>query len=247
MMAHIRITGVALAAWLVLVIAVAAVAQEMVILTEDVPPFNFVQDGEVTGLSAAVAKEIMRRLGVNQPIRVQPWARAYQTAQIQPNVLIFTVARTPEREGLFRWVGAVFINEYFFYRKKGAGVEAASLEEARKAPSIGVYRNDVRHQFLEANGFGNLDVANSDEENYLKLKAGRISLMISTPQRLSSLAGKTGVPADFLEPVGLLLKTELCLAFSRQTGDDVFLPFARAFEELRKEGFLERERAKWLE
>lgn len=246
MAGHVRVFAAALGAWLALGLSHAALAQEITILTEDVPPFNYVLDGEVVGLSAEAAKEIMRRLGVSHPIRVQPWARAYHAAQNQPDVLIFTIARTPEREGMFRWVGAVFSNEYFFYRKKGSGVAAASLEEARKAPSVGVYRNDVRHQLLEAKGFTNLDVANSDEENYLKLKAGRISLMVSSPLRLPELAAKTGVPADFLEPVGLLMKTDLCLAFSLKTPDEVFEPWAKAFEGLKADGFLARERAKWL-
>lgn len=246
MATYIRFAGLILAAWLALGHASPAVAAEITILTEEVPPFNFVQDGEVTGLSAEVTKEIMRRLKVDHPIQVQPWARAYHTVQSMPDVLIFTLARTPGREDQFRWVGVVFSNEYHFYRRKGSGVETASLDEARKVTSIGVYQDDVRHQYLAAQGFTNLDLATTDEENYLKLQGGRVALMVSSPRRLPELAAKTGVPADFLEPVLLLMKTDLCLAFSRQTTDEVFLPWARAFEELKADGFLAHERAKWL-
>ena len=245
-MAYIRIAGLILSAWLAFDSLSPTEAATITILTEEVPPFNFVQEGKVTGLSAEVAKEIMRRLKVEYPINVLPWVRAYHTVQSMPDVLIFTLARTSEREGLFRWVGTVFTNEYYFYRRKGTDIEAASLDEAGKVASIGVYRDDVRHQYLAAQGFTNLDMANTDEENYLKLHAGRVTLMVSSPRRLPELAAKTGIPANFLEPVLLLMKTDLCLAFSSQTTDEIFQPWARAFEELKIDGFLERERAKWL-
>ena len=38
-------------------------------------------------------------------IRLYPWARAYDMALKEPNVLIFLIARTSARETQFKWAG----------------------------------------------------------------------------------------------------------------------------------------------
>ena len=54
-----------------------AQAGELSILTEEDAPLNFTRDGEVTGISGEIVKEIMRRLEIKASIEVLPWARAY--------------------------------------------------------------------------------------------------------------------------------------------------------------------------
>ena len=52
----------------------------MTILTENLPPLNYVDDGVLVGPSVEIVREIQRRVGSDAPIEVYPWARAYKMA-----------------------------------------------------------------------------------------------------------------------------------------------------------------------
>ncbi len=43
------------------------------------------------------------------------WARAYEIALHEKNVLIYSIKRTSERESLFKWVGVIVPIDFYFY------------------------------------------------------------------------------------------------------------------------------------
>jgi len=73
------------------------------VLTENVGEENYIgADGLVKGFNAEIVAEIIRRTGLSAQIRCIPWARSYRTIQTEKNVVLFSMARTPEREPLFK-------------------------------------------------------------------------------------------------------------------------------------------------
>ena len=75
------------------------------VYTEDLPPYNFVNKGRLTGFSVDLVREIMQRVGTIAPIQVVPWSRGYQKAMEEPNVALFSTVRSTQRETQFKWVG----------------------------------------------------------------------------------------------------------------------------------------------
>ncbi|MDD1669234.1 MAG: transporter substrate-binding domain-containing protein, partial [Methanomicrobiales archaeon] len=119
------------------------------ILTEDSPPFNFPgADGKAAGQSTEVVNGILARLNQKAAIEILPWSEGYSLARAGPRVVLYSTARTDEREKLFKWVGPVAANDYTLYARKGSGLQISSLEAAKKAGRIGVVKDDARHQFL---------------------------------------------------------------------------------------------------
>ncbi|NNK96304.1 MAG: transporter substrate-binding domain-containing protein, partial [Desulfobacterales bacterium] len=55
-------------------------SEELTVLTENLPPLNYVDNGKLVGPSIEIVKEIQKRVGTNEPIHVYPWARAYKIA-----------------------------------------------------------------------------------------------------------------------------------------------------------------------
>jgi polar amino acid transport system substrate-binding protein len=47
-------------------------------------------------------------------MEVYPWVRAYKMAQTTPNVMLFSILLNPQRENLFKWVGALHPFQVFF-------------------------------------------------------------------------------------------------------------------------------------
>ena len=167
----------AIVIFLILLLSVSGgLAQELTIVSEENPPFNFIKDGIFTGSSTEVVREIMRRLNLSAEIQVLTWARAYQLALSQPNVVLFSTARTKEREHLFHWVGPIYKVRFGFYARKGSGPYLSCLADAKKVSAIATYKDDVREQLLKSQGFTNLDSSKSPASNLKKLLAGRVDL-----------------------------------------------------------------------
>ena len=47
--------------------------EELTILTENLPPLNYVENGVLVGPSVEIVKEIQKKVGSLEPIQVYPW------------------------------------------------------------------------------------------------------------------------------------------------------------------------------
>ena len=121
--------------WVVVIVwtlSFSAYADELRIWTLSEPPGNFAgENGEITGLSVDYVREIQQRIGNTDDIKMIPWTRIYQTALRKPNIVFFSVARTPEREDKFHWIALVMRKPWALYGKKGSELQIKSLEDAK--------------------------------------------------------------------------------------------------------------------
>lgn len=171
-------------------------------------------------MSSEVMVELTKRLGHTGDIEVLSWARAYGLIQKKDGLILYSMTRTEQREDMFKWVGPVASNKWVLFAKKGSGVSVASLEDAKKVGKIGTYKDDAAETFLKDSGFNNLDSVLNDEQNVPKLIAGRIDLWIVGELQGIYKAKKKGV-SDQLEKVLDVKDTQLYIAFSKNTADDV--------------------------
>lgn len=222
-------------------------AQEVLVVTEEYPPYNFTDENRrISGLSTEVVEEVLRRAGLTYSIQSLPWARAYQTAQQDANVLIYSIGRNAEREAKFKWVGAIaHWNVHMIKLKRRADVRASRLEDLRSYVLGGV-RDDVRTQYLTGEGF-TLDLVTDDISNIRKLQLDRIDAFPADELQLRALAVKAGVEIDTMEKFFKLDKLfgELYMAFSLKTPDSLVARCRAALESLRKDGGLRRIDEKW--
>jgi polar amino acid transport system substrate-binding protein len=148
------------------------------LITEDAPVWNYLEDGQITGLAVDMVREIQRRVGDTSEIAVMPWAKGYDLLQKEPNAALFVTARAPWRESLFQWVGPVGFDEFVFVARADNPIEIKSLDDAKKVRAIAAYKEDVREQFLKENGFTNLDISMADQACLNKLLTGRVDLWL---------------------------------------------------------------------
>jgi len=94
----------------------AAQEQSLRFVTEDLPPYQIVNDGKlVSGTSFDLVKQAIDEADLNAEIELFPWARAFQMAKNMPNVVIFSMARTEKRESDFVWLHKLQPLIYRFY------------------------------------------------------------------------------------------------------------------------------------
>ncbi len=215
--------------------ATPAPAEKIRILTEDYPPFNYVDtNGKVIGQSTEVMKSIMGKLGQDINIEVMPWAQAYQLTQTDPGTALYSVARTAEREHLFMWVGPIGAYENWLYAKKGSGVHVSTLEDAKAVRAIAAVKDEAGQQKLAGLGFINFVFTDATADGLKKLDAGDVDLWLGTREDVELVAKKAGVNPDNLEPVVFVLKLDLYLAFNKNTAFSTVDSWQKALDSLKK-------------
>lgn len=164
-------------------------ADSITVVTEEMPPFNYTEDGQVTGMATEVVREALDRSGLSATFVVYPWKRAYQTALRRPNVLIYSIGRNPDREESFQWVGVIApVNMYFFKLRGRDDIHAGSLEDAKNF-IIGAVSGDYTLGFLRDQGFpeSGLDVTGAFRQNIRKLFGQRVELVLVDELTMASL------------------------------------------------------------
>ena len=220
-------------------------AASLRILTEDLPPLNYIKDGVLVGPSVEMVKEIQRRIGSAEEIQVYPWARAYQIALEEEDVVLFGVSHTPPRENKFKWVGPLATKRDILVAKKGSTLVVNSLGDAKKVHRIGVLRDDTKEEFLEMHGFTNLDPVSDERKNAQKLVMGRIDLWVFKKPGLKTVCDLAGVDYDAVEEVFHLRQTNVDIAFSQKTPDTVVTKWRAAFADMLADGTVAAIRKKW--
>lgn len=221
-------------------------ATSLSFFTEESPPFNFTKDGKLTGLTTQVVNEISRRLGTIPKIEVVPWARGYEYLNNEPNVVLFSTSRTPERESLFHWVGPIYSTRLGFYARKADGLRIDSLEAAKATGAIATYRADYREQILQSLGFTNLDSSNNLLSCARKLMSGRVDLWFSENIGVKKIAREAGIDPQEIEEVFTYAQNSSYIAFSKQTPLAVVQQWQKTLDEIKADGTFWWFAQKWL-
>jgi polar amino acid transport system substrate-binding protein len=123
------------------------------IVTEHLPPFQIVENDTVTGYATEVINETLSHTKLKSSIKGYPWTRAYNMALNNKNTCIYSIARTPNRENLFHWIGKItYTDSYFIGLKSRKDIKINSIEDAKQY-KVAVIRDDVTHQTMKSYGF----------------------------------------------------------------------------------------------
>lgn len=204
-------------------------AEVINVVTEDAYPLQYVEKGEVAGPVTAIVKAVLDDAGYEYKVALKPWARAYQEALDNENTLIYSMARTKEREDKFKWVGSIMEINYYLVGLKTLNLpESTSLSSLKHLP-VGAIRNSATHHYLVEQGFDNIYLVSHPKQSINMLKLGRIKLFPTNYEsfQLSCLSFK--VDCTDITPVIKLEKpsSSLYFALSVKT-DDVVVEKVRA-------------------
>jgi len=216
------------------------------IITEEFPPFNYAgPDGKAAGQSSDVVNGILTRLNQKAAIEILPWSEGYNLASTGPRVALYSTGRTSERENLFRWVGPVASFEYMLYAKNGTSLQISSLEAAKKVGNIGVVKDDVRHQFLLENRFGNIVTCSSDAGCLRSLMDGSIDLWLGSSASAADIARNVGIDPSALKAIYPVRTMDMYIAFSTDTPDSVIKNWQDVLDAMKRDGTFDAIRKKY--
>ncbi|MDT8907910.1 MULTISPECIES: ABC transporter substrate-binding protein [Pseudomonas] len=237
-------------ATLLLTGSVRAADSTLVLLTENFPPYNmarngknFAQDENIQGIAVDIVREVFKRADISYSLTLRfPWERIYKLALEKPGYGVFVMARLPEREKLFKWVGPIGPDDWIMLAKADSRITLDSLEQARKY-RIGAYKGDAIAETLAKQGLNPIVVLR-DQDNARKLVNGQIDLWATGDPAGRYLARQEGV--SDLKTVLRFNSAELYLALNKEVPDDVVARLQAALDELRKEGEVDAIMARYL-
>ncbi|MBF0205453.1 MAG: transporter substrate-binding domain-containing protein [Oligoflexia bacterium] len=226
---------------LIIPIVVASEMSKITIVTEDFPPYNFINSttNKLEGLGVEIVQALLDELNIKTEIQVYPWARAYAMATKDKNILIFSLKRTSDREDLFKWVGEVAKHQvYFFALKSSLILETNNLDDLKKH-KVGVIFEGANAKRLESDGFINIEKSKIRGHNWSKLKNKRIDLWFTdffSVNHILKMAGDSPREVKIIHLHEKLSKDYLYIAFSKQTDDMVVNKFKQAYETIKQNG-----------
>ena len=222
-----------------------AFGQDITIVTEEWPPYNYSEDGEAKGVVTDIVKEVMSRAGMGYTIEVLPWARSYKMAMEEENVMIYSIFKLPNRESLFQWipVEGLAVRMYLFKPRHRTDIHIDSLESAKQFV-VGVTRDTSTHHYLLNQGFEentNLIPLPSEKQNIQLTLPGveRTDLLTGDILSLTRWLKLSGLDNDYLEEQLFLFKEDIYFAFGLKTSPGLVDRIRRAAAEVSTDGTLE--------
>jgi polar amino acid transport system substrate-binding protein len=190
-------------------------ARNVTLVTEEYPPYNFIDSGQLRGVGAEVVQAMALAIGYHKEIEVLPWKRVLLRLEDEAELGGFSMTRTAQREAQYAWVGPIVKASVGMYQLVGRIPPLRSIEGLRHVEAIGVQAGGAHEQALRAYGFENLEPIYNQGSSIQMLAAGRIDLLVSSDIELFEQLNKTAITREDLELVYSFGRGDLYLAFSK--------------------------------
>ncbi len=218
----------------------ADTVDDLIIMTEQYPPYNFEKNGQAHGIAPDTLVLMLKKVNSNltrKDIKILPWARGYNETLQKPKTCLFSTTRTKERETLFKWVGPVGTNKMVLTAKKENNIVIQSKKDLKKY-KIGVILEDVVGQLLKEMDFGNeiVKAVPMTIQTIKKLDSGRIDLWGYGEDVSKWELKRHGFDPDRFETVYTIQTTDLYFAFHKDTDDQIIELLQSALDQLKEQG-----------
>jgi polar amino acid transport system substrate-binding protein len=225
-----------------------AEAEQIRVVTEYLHTFQMQnENGTLGGYSVEVVNALFDLTGDKANIEVVPWARAYHEALNDKNVMIFSIAKTPLREKLFKWIGTLSQEKLFVWALKAHIKEPITELTQLKKYTLATSRSSNPEQYLTSKGFNKLFRVSDPNQALGMLFKDRVDLIISAEMSLRHRTKQAGLDFDQLIKVYeiTVLNHDLCIAFNLDTDSALIERYQLAFTHLEQNGTLHSLMKKW--
>ena len=220
--------------------------EELLVVTEQFPPFNFQKDNEIQGLSTVIVRKILEGARLKYRIELVPWKRAYNSALSRPNTLIYTMAKTDSRKDNFHWIGKISNRKVSLFRLRcRQDLKNMTLDVAKKKAKIASVQGDASTENIIAMGFSveNLTVIRDVTDSNLCMNhviKGRSDYFPMNPYSLKYRIDTGEVPDLFADQFVIKDADGYYIAANIKTDPAIIKVLKDSYERLKKNGFIQK-------
>ena len=176
-------------------ISISIQAKPLSVVFEHNPPFQMINDsGFGYGPVYEFAQALVKQAGLSAQFTPKPWARIIEKDALQPNILILSISKTPQRSSHFIWLTSVYTGQQYVWKLRGGidpegkPVQVAIERDSHKMKSI--------YAYFQAENV--LEVLNSTQALNALIK-GRVQRFVGTTFAVSGKLASLGYSLDTLE------------------------------------------------
>lgn len=221
-------------------------SETLSIYTEDWPPISYQNNSKMEGMGVEIVQALQAKLGTTEAIIMVPWARGYKSLLEEPNIMLFSVGRSAEREKLMIFLGPIAISSTSLYTRKGNAARLLAMGDKLYELSVGAYRGSIFADTAKKKGFANIDLAATPKITANMLFAKRFDLWVEGSLAVPSIVKEIGHEPDEIERVMVLDNLELYLAFSKTSSPAIVKAWEAALKAIKKDGSFQKIHQKWL-
>lgn len=218
---------------------------------EESPPLFYKnEEGVPTGAIYDITQALIERIEIDSEIAFLPWARALFEAENHSNIVLVALAKSPQREDRFQWVGKVHdVEDVLLKLKQRDDINIQTLEQA-KAYNLATIRGYATATFLKRSGFvegENLSLVSSSDQMWSMLFKQRIDLVMSNKTTAPYEIKSAGFDIGGVEPALQFtqIRLEIAMATGLQTNAETLALLREGLQSLKDDGTYQAIMKKW--
>ena len=207
--------------------------------TEQLPPYNYMENGTLEGISVDLLEATTEKMGekvTREEVHLVPWTEGYQAALTQNDTILFSTARTPEREQSFKWAGPIYTDREVIFARRDRGITIENPEDLKEY-RIGVIADDIAIQQLLDIGVNQSQIVSESNVSTIitGLDNGEIDLW-ACPEDAGRYFTEQVTGNYYSYTVVYQLETQdIYYAFSKDVPDSVVQSFQQALDTVKQE------------
>jgi len=214
-------------------------ADNLTYYTEQLPPYSFQDNGSLSGISIDLLELVTERMGTEvsrEDVHLVPWTEGYQAALTRNGTVLFSMARTPDREQSFKWAGPIYTDCEVLFSRRDRGISIQSPEDLQ-GYRIGVIADDIAIEQLLDIGVEPDQIVPESAASVLmaKLESGEIDLWACPEAAGRYFAEQLTGNYYYYDVVFRLQPRDLYFAFSRDVPDSTVQSFQEAIDGVKEE------------
>ncbi len=205
-------------------------------ITEEYNPFNYTDNGKLTGLAPEMLRAICHELRIPFGAEVLQWDEAYALALQADNAVLFSTVMNEQRKDLFKWAGPIASIDWEFYAKSENPLNITTLQDAKNVGRIGVIKDYAITQYLENEGFTNLVYVNDNVDGFNRLLNGETDLFPADNLTMEAALNQIGNAVFSVSARYKIITDLVYFAFNKNIPDGVVGDFQREIDNLKNDG-----------
>jgi len=213
--------------------------ENLTFYTEQLPPYNYLENGTMKGFTIDILEEISAKTGTNisrDQVHMVPWDEGYKAARNGTHTVIFSTARIPEREDLFKWVGPISTEPYVLFAPHGSNITVTTPDDLKDL-KIGVITGDASISQLLADGVKEIQFVTAKNVSDLISMTEEKKIDVWAYPEITGLyyIGEITGKNDSFRVVYPLEEVGIYFAFSKDISDATVSSYQSALDDLKQQ------------
>lgn len=176
----------------------------LVVYTEVSPPYQYLEGDQVSGIATERVRNIISHAGLTAEFKIYPWARAMLNVERSSRALIYSMAKTPQREDRFHWIAQVARFDLSILSLAKRNDIQLDSQLNLNGLSAAAQRGDIAESWLVTKGLRegkDLLVCADILCSWEQLKVGTVDIIIEDPDLIEATAELAGLQAGDIKVV----------------------------------------------